>query len=243
MGADGAATLGALGHNTVLQPVKKLYKISDCIIAGVSGPIGLGQRIVGTLEQLWDDKTFRGPSFQVMTAIRAKTGPHMVQEIQFAAEAAKIIGHSIASISALCTSIVAAPIDGRLHLFEFDHTGAPEEITENIPFTAIGSGKNLADPFLAFLRRVFWPKRLPNLSEGVFVTMWSLVQAIRTNTGGVAEPIQLMTLSQNERGTCVIKEFDEDELGEHREAIEEVEQNLGRYKQQEAEPPPVPPRG
>ena len=43
--ADGAATLGSLGNSTVRQEVKKLDVISGKIIVGVSGPVGLGQKL------------------------------------------------------------------------------------------------------------------------------------------------------------------------------------------------------
>jgi len=66
MGADGAATLGALGQKTVQQPVRKLSTIANSAILGVSGAVGLGQRIGGILNKLWDDKRFRGASFEVM---------------------------------------------------------------------------------------------------------------------------------------------------------------------------------
>ena len=38
LGADGAATLGAMGQRTILQPMKKLEIISSAMVLGVSGP-------------------------------------------------------------------------------------------------------------------------------------------------------------------------------------------------------------
>jgi 20S proteasome alpha/beta subunit len=242
MGADGAATLGALGQHTVLQPVKKLNKIGNSVILAVSGSVGLGQRIGGLVNQLWVGGQLPPmTSFDAMTRIRQTIGPHLNLEIQYAVEAGKLLGMGVAAQSAVSLSMLAAPIEGTHRLYQFDHTGAPEEATKDLPFVALGSGQNLADPFLAFLREIFWKNSQPNLSEGVFATVWSLTHAIRRNTGGVAEPIQLMTLSKDAQDNYGIKEFDAAELQEHRQAVSEVEQYLTDFKRKQADPPPVPP--
>lgn len=41
MGSDGAATLRTMGQSTIIQPTKKLEIISNSIVLGVSGPIGV----------------------------------------------------------------------------------------------------------------------------------------------------------------------------------------------------------
>jgi 20S proteasome alpha/beta subunit len=41
VGADGAASLVAMGNMTAQQPVKKLSLLHKCMIVGVSGPISL----------------------------------------------------------------------------------------------------------------------------------------------------------------------------------------------------------
>ncbi len=71
--------------------------------------------------------------------------------------------------------------------------------------------------------------------------MWSLIHAIKTNPGGVADPIQLMTLRLDERGVPVIEEFEEAELQEHRQLVSEAEEHLSSYRHEQAEEPPTPP--
>ena len=51
VGADGAATLGSLTLQTVMQPTSKLAVIAGKVILGVSGPIGLGQLYEDRLSQ------------------------------------------------------------------------------------------------------------------------------------------------------------------------------------------------
>jgi len=200
----------------------------------------LSQRIGGTINKLWDDRRLRGASFEVMQAIRDGIGPMLRQEMVYATDTAKLIGHPAASSAAISLTVLAIPIQGTLRLYQFGCTGEPEEATANIPFIAIGSGQNLADPFLAFLREIFWKQSQPNTSEGIFATVWSLLHAIRRNTGGVAEPIQLLTIKQ-EAGRAVIKEFDDAELQETRQGVTEAETYLSQFSRPQPTPPPTPP--
>jgi 20S proteasome alpha/beta subunit len=188
VGADGAATLGALGRNTVRQPVKKLVSIRKALIFGLSGPVGMSQFLQHEVEELWDANSFKGNSLHAMGLIRDKIKPHLLREIAVVSQTQTVLG-SIAHLSALSATMVAGKFSGTLSLFQFDQQGSPEQATENLPFVAIGSGQSLADPLLSFLRRIFWPTRLPTLAEGVLATLWCLKQAIDTNAGGVAEPI------------------------------------------------------
>lgn len=237
MGADGAATLGALGQHTVTQPVKKLSVVANSVILGVSGSVGLGQRIGGTVNKLWDDRKFTGASFEVMQAVREAFAPVLMPEIRYATDAAKLVGQGAALPSAIALTLLAVPVQRQLRLYQFGCTGDPEEATADLPFVAIGSGQNLADPFLAFLRQIFWKEAQPNTSEGVFATVWSLLHAIRRNTGGVAEPIQLMT-AKIDGGRPVIKEFDVAELEETRQGVAEAEAYLSQFSR--LTPTPVP---
>lgn len=244
MGADGAATLGggALGHFTVRQPVKKLAAIENSIIAGVSGPVGLAQRINGVMRQLWNSGQLASKqSFEAMTIIRNAIGEYLLVEIHYANKVAELLGTTKVGHSALTHTVIAAPIDQQLRLYQFDCGGAPEEATDDLPFIAIGSGQQLADPFLAFLRHVFWKDSLPNVAKGIFATLWSLEHAIRTNPGGVAEPMQLMILSKDEQDRCSVTEFAEEELEEHREAVREAESYLARFGREQGDAPPEPP--
>src|SRR5690348_1989467 len=51
LGADGAATYGVMGQRTIRQPFKKKIKVLKEMVIGTSGPVGLGQRLAGSLEQ------------------------------------------------------------------------------------------------------------------------------------------------------------------------------------------------
>ncbi len=245
MGADGAATLGALGQHTVRQPVRKLASIDKKIIVGVSGNVGLGQRITGEMESLWNGNKLggRNSSPQVMTIIRQAIGQHIAMEMHYASEVSKLLGAGMASSSAISFTVMALPVDEKLRLYQFGCAGEPEEATENLPFVAVGSGQSRADPFLAFIRHVFWKNSVPTVSQGIFATVWSLLHAIRTDPGGVAEPIQLMTLTRDGKNHPIVEELSDAELEEHRQAVREAENHVSRFPvgpapKQIPEPPP-----
>jgi 20S proteasome alpha/beta subunit len=232
VGADGAATLGALGQFTIRQSTKKLCIVDNCIVIGVSGSVGLGQRIVGTIEGLWcnsEIKLSEQPSYIAMTIIRQQIFNHIQVELQVASLAQQVQGiASIAINSVLTSTVVALPLRRELCLFQFDHQGAPEEAREDLPFVSIGSGQSIADPFLAFIRRVFWSNHLPTVAQGIFATLWTLEHAIQTNPGGVAEPKQVIILEKTNE-SCLARELPSEELLEHMEAISAAEKHLANF--------------
>jgi hypothetical protein len=96
--------------------------------------------------------------------------------------------------------------------------------------------QQIADPFLAFLRRVLWKDKSPSLGEGILATLWTLLHAIDTNPGGVADPIQLIIL-RREAKQYEARELSDSELGEHKQAVKELEVHLARQWERFKEPP------
>ncbi len=226
LGADGAATLGSLSGNTIRQPVKKLDIVGGQSVVGVSGSVGLGQRIVAEVEELWRNKELSDKSpTQVMALLRRRIWEHVGLELQAADIAQKILGQAAQS-SALAHTLVGLPCGGKPCLFQFDAQGAPEEASEDLPFIAIGSGQTIADPFLAFLRHIFWSDRLPSISEGVFAAVWTLEHAIRTSPAYVSYPTQVVIVERTKKSRVTARELTKSDLDEHMQAIAEIEDNL-----------------
>jgi 20S proteasome alpha/beta subunit len=244
MGADGAATLSTIiGQGTVQQPVKKIQKLADKMMIGVSGSVGLAQRISGVLGQHQTiSKLSSAKSFQAMQILRQELAPVLVPELKYAKDAMPVLGNAGVQF-AVTQTLLAASIEGRVRLYSFGCTGEPEEMTEALPFVAIGSGQNLGDPFLAFLRSVFWKDTPPSIADGVFATYWSLSHAIRRNTGGVADPKQIMTAQRNKDGQVSIRELEPEELEETDQAVKSAELHLSKFdfRNAEGEPPPAAP--
>ena len=118
--------------------------------------------------------------------------------------------------------------------------------TKDLPFVSIGSGQMIADPFLAFLRRIFWKDRSPSVSEGIFAVNWTLEHAIDTAPGGIARPITLGELKM-EGTQPKARLLSKDELQEHSEMRTQAEAHIKKFEELlrpmggEKEPPPPPP--
>lgn len=245
VGADGAATLGDVtGLKTVLQPVAKLSVIRDEVIVGLSGPIGLSQLYCDGVNEAWDTlRNERGP--EVCRKLRVCFLKDAEITLRVAVLAQQVMG-ATARGDILHHTLIALATRGSPHLIQFDYQCAPEMATDDLPFVAIGSGQSIADPFLAFLRKVFWKDRLPSLSDGMFAIMWTLRHAIETAPGGIAGPIQMATLEIT-GGQPLAKILTPQDLREHNEMIDAAETNLKEFRQAqiptttESEPPSPPP--
>jgi 20S proteasome alpha/beta subunit len=246
MGADSAATLGALGQTTVQQTFTKVEVIERRLLMGVSGPIGLAQRLEGEVREAWMRNELRGESWQAMALLRQKFLPHLQAEFSAAAMAQSVLGNAALS-SALSHTLLAMPVKNKARLFQFDQQGAPEEASADLPFVCIGSGQKLADPFLAFLKDIFWETgRLPPLADAVFATVWTISQAIDVAPGGLGHPVQVYTL-RKEGTDWVARKLADEDLQEHYQAIQSAKDRLRGVRaalQPEdsdgGEPPPVP---
>ena len=230
LGADGAATLGVMGQTTVRQAAKKLSILHDSVALGVSGPVGLAQRICGEVGNLWESKSLSGKKpFEAMTIVREALWKHVEPELKAAQQAMNVIGPGAAAESALCATVIALPVSKIPCLFQFNQQCYPEEATDDLPFVAIGSGQKIADPFLAFLRRIFWRSVLPTLGEGTFAVLWTLKHAIQTTPGGISDPTQVIVLRKTS-DKWQARELLELEKQEHEQAITEAERSLVQFR-------------
>ena len=119
-------------------------------------------------------------------------------------------------------------------------------------FVALGSGKQMADPFLRFLLDIFSPTQ-PSVREAIFLATWVLQHTINTNAGGVAGPIRMVVLERTASAFSA-REFSPDEIGEQ-QAIADAEAALREWRSviagtksvteasgaREPEPPPTMP--
>lgn len=228
LASDGAATYGSgLGGQTVRQDTKKVLIIDDRAAIATSGPVGIGQRLSGEFQAMLtngDQPLKAMESWQVMAFLRQKFAPTLLSELQYAAQAQALIG-SAARQSALSFTLAAMMVAGDPCLFQFDQQGAPEEQTDTLPWVTAGSGQGSADAFLAFLRRVLWPGRVPTLQEGVFTALWTVLQGINTAPGFVGGDPQVVVVDGNGA-----RELSKDDLQEHRESIAAAEAALAGYK-------------
>ena len=93
----------------------------------------------------------------------------------------------------------------------------------------MGSGQPIADPFLGFIRRVFWGSEPPTVREGIFGAVWALNHTIELTPGQVGGAPQLAIL-EKESGKWKARKLSDEELGEPQEQYSAVEEYLGDYR-------------
>jgi hypothetical protein len=240
--ADSAATYAALGQSTISQLTKKITIIDKSVVVACSGAIGLSQRFVEEITQLWRGNAFSGAtSVAAGTKIGAKLKEHITPEMHVAQFARNVVGQS-AVANATCLSITALPVNKVPTLIQFTEIGSPEVASGNLPFVSLGVGQTTADPFLAFLRSLFWRDREPLLADGIFAALWTLKHAIAHAPGGLALPIDIAVLEQPS-GKWAARMLSAEELQEHEQNIQSAQEALVNYKAPKAEklePPPTP---
>jgi 20S proteasome alpha/beta subunit len=220
IGSDSSATFAAGQIRTIEQTTKKIEIIDGKIIVAGTGQIGLGQRFCNQVEQGWKDGVFKA-----------------LGAIPMATKICGLAGADFASTQAPMGqygALVAFPADHKLHLCEFATSDfQPELKTENIWYASMGSGQLIADPFLGFMRNVFWSDGMPTLQDGIFIATWTLQHAIEVNAGGVNGPIQLAIL-KNEKIGPVARMLTQDEMNEHQQNVSGAMTHLRQYKEKVA---------
>ena len=119
---------------------------------------------------------------------------------------------------------------GQHHCCVFEGRLQPRLLDVDHYYAALGSGKLSADPFLRFLVDVFCQAGRPTVGEAVFLATWTVQHVITVNPGGVAGPIRLATLSQNENGNYDARSLPDDEIAEHQQAIESAAEALRTWR-------------
>lgn len=245
LAADSGATLGDIpsGLSTIIQPVTKLEVVRAKAIIGVSGPVGLGQLYADCLNRI-------EPQFQHLDTPAAcrKLRDEFIKDAQVALHMAemaiKAIGPQAARGVITHTLIAVAP-KNIPELIQLDFQCTPEVATTDLPCVCIGSGQMIADPFLAFLRRLLWANRAPTVAEAGFAAVWTVHHAIKVAPAGLAAPIRLAELRITS-GQPQAREVPEAELFEHLDFVRRAEEYVAELRQvlrptgKEPQPPSIP---
>lgn len=231
IGADSAETLvhGAAFTTIEIPGAVKIQIIGSSVITATSGSVGLAQRFN-----------------KIMLALNNGGDLRMADVIEqgtFISE--KIINDFRRTISARqqqpqngwgIGALVALPLNAKPELFEFDpiqfhpeRRGDPgqdgKDRTSRI--VSMGSGQVIADPFLGFIRNLFWTSDKPKLKDAKVAVAWTLKHVISLNPGGVGGPQQLAVLEKIE-GSWKASEIDSGEIGEQ---VDDLEDHIGKYRQ------------
>lgn len=240
LGADSKATYATTtGQSTISQDtVTKLHIANNRIVVGVSGPIGLGQSYSDEVDSYLVQNALQVKWKSVAVAkteLSQRFWKHAEPCWQRAATTAGVIGQQAAYMQCVHSTAVAFEIADEPHLITFSHQCAAEEVTKDLPFTAIGSGQPQADPFLAFIRRIFWPSGLPTLTDGQIACIWTLKEVITHSPGGVGGDIQLVILSKD-KNKWKASELPRIEIENHLQALSEMEVEMRKHLKLDAAP-------
>ena len=223
IGSDSSATFTAGTYRTIEQPMEKIEVIDGRLIVASTGSVGLSQRFSHLLRKAWREKLFSSGSEE------SKSEFEIVKSISRAF--IEDMGHTFLKPGDFGV-LLAFPFNNRCFLCEFGlRDFQPEFKTEHLWYCSMGSAQTILDPFLGFLRDVFWVEGPPNVYEGIFAATWALQHAIDVNPGGVNGPVRIAVLERDNKGRLFARKVSEDELGEHLQAVDEAKLHLRNVRE------------
>lgn len=242
IGADSMATSSAGPQRLIqIQSDDKINIIDNKIIIACTGAVGLAQRVHEIVKAAWNPaKLFQKPCVECVKAIS--------QQVVRDFESTGVPRNHMMQGGLGFGTLMAAPLDGKAQLIEFGSTDFQPEIKkDHIHFVSMGSGQVLADPFLAFVSRVLWGGKPPDVQMGAFGVYWVLSHTIQYAPGGVGHPIKIAILKKEDRD-WVARSVEGLELQEPEQHVAEIEKLIGGYpvsiiEKAKAVTPPTPPAG
>jgi 20S proteasome alpha/beta subunit len=240
--ADRQLTHGAMGALTVGQAATKVHILDKKILFGSSGHVGLGQQLLACIQKKRKElETYA--YHQLIVDIQKDMRTIVDPAWQTATKAAQIVGAQVALQDCVCHSLFAAHFKDGPRLVEITPQVSVECLSADSPFVALGSGKQVADPFLGFLRRIYWASRLPTVNEGALAAIWTIEHAIEMKVLGVGFGVDVFVLEPKDKGYTA-KQLDEAELMEPHDFIRAAEDALRQVAHPAADgdiPPSQPP--
>jgi hypothetical protein len=211
IGTDSSVTFGSGQMRTIEQTGEKIEVVGGRVIVAETGSVGLNQRFCAIVGRHWHDKRFTGSPIDVAKGLCIDARQ------DFASTGVK---------EGLYSPLVAFPCSKKPYLCEFDGQLQPEFKDEKLWYCSLGSSQSITDPFLGFMRDVFWTGGPPTVQDAVFVVTWALQHAIAVNPGGVNAPVRIAAL-EKKGNDYEARVLDDAELDEHRQSIEEA---MGRLR-------------
>ncbi|MCY4657124.1 MAG: hypothetical protein OXC80_09960 [Gammaproteobacteria bacterium] len=195
----------------------KVQTIDNDFIVACTGEIGLSQRFIEVVNRISGMGDF------------AKLSPLEIGKF-ITASTINDFNETNVPLDSFA-ALVAFPFMGRTELLEIQQNNLQPEFKDRANwYTALGSGYEVALPLLGFVRNIFWGDCPPNRQEGIFAAVLVLELAFSMHPYGVAGPIQMATLTQEDnpiKATLLTKE----ELEEHRVVAENAMEHFRSFSQ------------
>ncbi len=227
IGADSITTFSTEIEQEVSNKVDFL---ADDALIGSAGAVGLSQLIKERLRDSWDTVRDKENKVDARSEIQKVIWSEVRPAMAHAADASKLAGRNLLS-AARSRFLMAYPLKSTATLLVYDEYAQSYEVTSESPFASIGSGSRQADPFLAFLKRIFWNDSAPETtSAGVLSILWTLDHVSRVNAGlGVGGRPNVFTLSKGQ-DAWIAERLDEYYLREQLLALEAAEDRLRSFR-------------
>jgi len=213
-GADSYATRSYRHTQTTEQPVEKLTIVGDQIIIAGFGQRGLGQRFNDVVKCAFEENLFKRHHIEVGRELCRRGIADFESTKAPADEYGALVGFTVNNLPYLCVF----PSD------DFQ----PEFRDANMWYCSVGSGQAITDPFLAFMREIFWTGGPPTVQDGTFTVTWTLDHAVAVNPGGINAPVRIAVLERFSGG-LVARMLDDNDLKEHRQNIDQAKDRLRTY--------------
>lgn len=223
LGTDSSVTFATEQRPTVEQLSDKLDVLDDRVIVASTGWVGQGQRFRSVVHQLCDQDFYKKADLDGLDVGRSLSAA-AIQDF-------KKTGAPKGEFGAL----VAFPCRKDIHLCEFDlkHFQPEMKPLDGIWYCSMGSSQPITDPFLGFIRDVFWHEGPPTIKEATFALTWTLDHAIEVNPGGVKGPISVGVLEEEvHRGFPRARKLEDHELNEIRVSIDAAKDALRDFPKQ-----------
>ncbi len=230
VGADSITTFGSRIEQEVSN---KIQHISGDAVIATAGAVGLGQLIKDELAKGWKSVTDQNNVSAARNAISQLIWSEVRPAMQRTSEAKQILGADDSIFSnVLCNSLIALPVQDSAALLAFDEFAQSIEVALESWFFSIGSGSFQADPFLAFIKRIFWSDSAPQkTTDGVFCVLWTLDHVSRVNAGlGVGGRPNVFVLKKTDT-TWKAERLNEHDLEEQLIAIQAAEDKLREFRE------------
>lgn len=206
------------------QALTKIALIGTDTILATSGSPPIGDEYETIIKRY--QKNFSGRSYELATKklkdeIRANVNRHW--------ETADLINKAISMAHAYtlgtCECLLGANFKDGIRLVQILTEGTFDIATKDMPVRVIGTGQMQADPFLVFLRNIFWPDRLPTVDEGVLYAIWAVEYASEVGAPNVGSGINAFSITKYGNRVSA-KEVTEVQIKENQDFIREAKDQL-----------------